>query len=57
MDGHVARTGGMRNAHKILVVKPKGKGPLGRPRHRWEANIRKDIRNIYWESKDWINLH
>jgi len=38
--GHVARTGEMRNAYKILVGKPEGKRPFGRPRPRWEGNIR-----------------
>jgi len=35
--GHVARMDAMRNAYKILVGKPEGKRPLGRPRHRWET--------------------
>jgi hypothetical protein len=34
--GHVARMGEDRKLYKVLVGKPKGKGPLGRPRHRWE---------------------
>jgi hypothetical protein len=42
----------IRNAYRILVEKPEGKGPLGRPRHRWEDNIGKDIR----EAVDWIHL-
>jgi hypothetical protein len=41
---HVARMGEIRNAFKILVWKPKGKKPLGTPRHRWEDNIRMNIR-------------
>jgi hypothetical protein len=36
--GHVARTGEKRNAYRILVGKPEGKRPLGRPRHRWVEN-------------------
>jgi hypothetical protein len=44
---HVACTGGMRNAY-ILVGKP----PLGRPRHRWEDNIRMNLREIEWEGVD-----
>jgi hypothetical protein len=36
--GHVARTGTMRNAYNILVEKPEGNRPLGRPRSRWEDN-------------------
>jgi hypothetical protein len=37
--GHVARMGEKRNAYRILVGKPEGKRPLGRPRRRWEDNI------------------
>jgi hypothetical protein len=37
--GHVARVGQRRDAYRILVGKPEGKRPLGRPRHRWEDNI------------------
>jgi hypothetical protein len=36
--------GEVRNAYKILVGKPEGKRPLGRPRHRWENNIKTDLR-------------
>jgi hypothetical protein len=53
--GHVARVGGMRNAYKILVGKPEGKIPLGRPRHRWE-NIRIDLTEMGWEGVDWLPL-
>jgi hypothetical protein len=48
--------GGMRNAYDILVGKPEGKRPLGRPRHRWEDNIRMNLREIGWEGVDWIHL-
>jgi hypothetical protein len=41
--GHVARMGDMRNAYKILVGKPEGKRPLGRPRRRWEDNIKIEL--------------
>jgi hypothetical protein len=51
---HVARIGEM-NAHKILVSKPEGKRPLGRPRCRWEDNNRMDLREIRRESMDWIH--
>jgi hypothetical protein len=44
--GHVARMGEMRNVYRILVVKPEGKRPLGRPRHRWVDNIKMDLREI-----------
>ena len=38
--GHVARMGEGREVHRVLVGKPEGKRPLGRPRHRWEDNIK-----------------
>jgi hypothetical protein len=38
------------------VGKPKGKGPLGRPRCRWLNNIKMDLREIGWDGMDWINL-
>jgi hypothetical protein len=40
----------------VLVGKPQGKRPLGRPRHRWEDGIRMDLREIGWESVEWIQL-
>jgi hypothetical protein len=43
---HVARMGEIRNAYNILVGKPEGKGPPGRPRRRWEDNIRMDLREM-----------
>jgi len=45
-----------RKAYRILVGKPKGKRPLGRPRGRWEDNIRMDLGEIGWEGVDWIHL-
>jgi hypothetical protein len=42
--------------YKILVRQPEGKRPLGIPRHRWEDNIRMDLREIGWEGVDWIHL-
>jgi hypothetical protein len=53
---HVAHIGEIRNAYKILVGIPEGKRPLGRPRRRWEDNIRMDIREKKWEVVDWIHL-
>jgi hypothetical protein len=52
---HEARVGEKRNAYKTLD-KPEGKRPLGRPRHRWEGNIRMDLREIGWEGVDWMQL-
>jgi hypothetical protein len=47
--GHVARRGETRNAYRILVGKPEGKRPLGRPRHRWVDNIKMDLTEIGWD--------
>jgi hypothetical protein len=41
--GHVVRMGEERGVHRVLVEKPEGKRPLGRPRHRWEDNIKMDL--------------
>jgi hypothetical protein len=48
--------GEKRNAYRILVGKPEGKRPLGRPRYRWEDNIKMDLREIGWGGMDWIDL-
>jgi hypothetical protein len=48
--------GEMRNVYRILVGKPEGKRPLGRPRRRWEDNIRMDLREIGCVGMDWIDL-
>jgi hypothetical protein len=54
--GHVERMGEKRKVYKVLVGKPKGKRPLGRPRRRWKDRIRMDIRDIDWGSVEWIQL-
>jgi hypothetical protein len=46
--------GEKRNANRILVGKPDGKRPLGRPRRRWVDNIKMDLREIGWDGMDWI---
>jgi hypothetical protein len=46
----------MRNAYKILVGRSEGKRPIGKSRHRWEHNIRMDLRKIWWEGVDWMHL-
>jgi hypothetical protein len=51
---HVARLEEKRNAYSILVGKPEGKIPLGRPRHRWVDNIKMNVRLIGWSGMDWI---
>jgi hypothetical protein len=53
---HVARMGEKRNAYRLLVGKPEGKGPLGRPRRKWVDNIKMDLLEIEWGSVDWISL-
>jgi hypothetical protein len=54
--GHVARMGEERNVYRVLMGKPEGKRPLGRPRHRCEDGIRMDLREIGWGSVDWIQM-
>jgi hypothetical protein len=48
--------GEKRNAYRILVGKPEGRRPLGRPRCRWVDNIKIDLREIGWNGVDWVNL-
>jgi hypothetical protein len=45
-----------RNAYRILVGKPEGKRPLGRPRRRWLDNIKLDLGEIKWDGIDWIDV-
>jgi hypothetical protein len=47
--------GEMRNAYEILVGRPEGKRPLGRPRRRCEDNITTDIKETEWEFVDWMH--
>jgi hypothetical protein len=54
--GHVARIGEKRNAYRLLLGKPEGKRPLGRPRRRWVDNIRMDVGEVRWGDLDWIGL-
>jgi hypothetical protein len=56
LAGHVARMGEKRNAYRILVRKPEGKRPLGRPRRRLVDNIKVDLREMGWDGVDWIDL-
>jgi hypothetical protein len=54
--GHVARMVEKRNAYRLLVGKPEGKRPLGRPRRRWVNNVRMDLGEVGWGDVDWIGL-
>jgi hypothetical protein len=53
--GHVACIGEVRGAYNILVGRPEGRRPLGKPRRRWEDNIKMDVREIGFEDVDWIH--
>jgi hypothetical protein len=55
-SGHVARMGEKRNVYRLLVGKPEGKRPLGRPRRRWVDNIRMDLGEVGWGDVGWIDL-
>jgi len=55
MDGACGAYGEGRGVHRVLVGKPEGKRPLGRPRHRWEENIKMDIREV-GGGGDWMDL-
>jgi hypothetical protein len=48
--------GEKRNAYRILVGKPEGKRPQGRPRRRWVDNIKMDLTEIGWDSVEWIDM-
>jgi hypothetical protein len=54
--GRACSTHGEKNEYRILVRKPEENRPLGRPRHRWEENIKMDLKGIGWDDMDWIHL-
>ena len=54
--GHVARMGEERVVQRVLVEKPEGKRPLGRPRRRWENNITMDLQEVGGGRGDWMEL-
>ena len=54
--GHVARMGEEKGMYRVLVGKPEGKRPLGRPRRRWVDNIRMDLQEVGCGYMDWIGL-
>ena len=55
MAGHVARMEESRSSFKIVTGRPTGKRPLGRPRRRWEDNIRMDLEDIGINSDNWVD--
>jgi hypothetical protein len=54
--GHVVRMGEKRNAYRLLVGKPEGNRPLGRPRRRWVDNIWINLGEVGWDDVDWTGL-
>ena len=56
LAGHVARMGEGRGVHRVLVGKPEGKRPMGRPRRRWEDNIKMDLQEVGGGCGDWVEL-
>ena len=54
--GYAACMGDRRGAYRVLVRRPEGKRPLGRPRHRWEDNIKMDLQEAVCGDMDWIEL-
>ena len=52
---HVARMGEGRGVHRVLVGKPEGRRPLGRPRRRWEDNVKMDLQEV-GGGGDWMEL-
>ena len=54
--GHVARMGEETGVYRVLLGKPEGRRPLGRPRHRWVDNIRMDLQEVGCGYMDWIGL-
>jgi hypothetical protein len=54
--GHVAHIGKKRGAYRILVGRPEGRRPLGRPSHRRKDDIKMDLQEVGWVGMDWIEL-
>ena len=52
----MARMGEGRGVHRVLVGKPEGKRPLGRPRHRWKENIKMNLQEVGGSYGDWMEL-
>jgi len=56
LAGYVAHTRERRGAYRVLVGRPEGKRPLGRPRRRWDDNIKIGLQEVEWEGMNWIYL-
>jgi hypothetical protein len=56
MGGVCSTNGGKRNAYRLLVVKPEGRRPLGRPRRIWVDNIRMDLVEVEWGDVVWFRI-
>jgi hypothetical protein len=56
MNGSCSTNGERKNANRLMVIKPEGKRPVGRPRRRWVHNIRMDLGEVGWGDVDWIGL-
>jgi len=54
--GHASRMGEGRGVHRVLLGKPEGKRPLGRPRRIWEDNIKTDLQEVGGGCADWLEL-
>jgi hypothetical protein len=54
--GHVTRMGKGRGAYRVLVGRPEGRRPLGRPRRRWEDDIKMYLGEVGWGALEWIDL-
>jgi len=56
LAGHVVRMGEKRGVYRVLVGKPEGNRPLGRPRRGWEDNIKMDLQEVGCGGMDWVEL-
>jgi hypothetical protein len=56
VGGACSKYGERRGVYRVLMGRPEGYRPLGRPRIRWEDNINKNFQEVGWEFKDWMDL-